>query len=109
VHAAGRDSSSASAVLSFANARPRGYSEKEYDTEDDFEVVQPIEHLRYERGTLRFDSEYVRGRCMKTDITVRPNGCVTLSTRCRGEAALRWLDRLKVKKLLAAVEPAPPN
>ncbi|MCC7384632.1 MAG: hypothetical protein IT384_22480 [Deltaproteobacteria bacterium] len=79
------------AVLSFAGARPRGYSEKEYTAEDDFEVVELIEHLRYERGELRFAADYVKGRCMKTDVTVRPNGRVTLSTRCRGEAALNAL------------------
>jgi hypothetical protein len=40
---------------------------------------------------------------MKTDVTVRPNGSVTLTTRNRGESALRWVDRLKGKKILQLV------
>jgi hypothetical protein len=40
---------------------------------------------------------------MKTDINVRSDGTVTLSTWGRGEAALRWLDRLKGKKLMELV------
>jgi hypothetical protein len=41
---------------------------------------------------------------VKTDVEVRPNGTVELATRGRGKAALRWLDRLKGKKLLEVIE-----
>ena len=40
---------------------------------------------------------------MKTDVTIRADGTVTLTTWGRGKAALRWLDRLKGKKLMEAV------
>ncbi len=88
------------AVLSFADARPRGVSGIDYQEEDEFTVADLLEHLRYERGELRFAADYVRGRCMKTDITVMPDGRVRLETRGRGETALRWLDRLKGKKTI---------
>lgn len=92
------------ATLSFADARPRGYSEKEYDVASEFTVTDFFECLRYERGELHFSADYVHGRCVKTEVLVRPSGKVTLSTRCRGEAAVRWVDTLKGKKMLHAVE-----
>jgi hypothetical protein len=91
------------AVLSFHDARPRGVSDMHYEDKDEFTVADFIENLRYERGELRFTSDYLRGRCMKTDVTVRPNGSVTLTTRNRGESALRWVDRLKGKNFLQVV------
>lgn len=91
------------AVLSFHGARPRGVSDMHYEDEDEFTVADFMQNLRYERGELRFTSDYLRGRCMKTDVTVRPNGSVTLTTRNRGESALRWVDRLKGKKVLQVV------
>lgn len=92
------------ATLSFADARPRGCSENEYDPDSEFTIADLFECLRYENGGLRFAADYVRGRCMKTDVIVRSSGRVTLSTRCRGQAALRWADRLKGKKMLEAVK-----
>jgi hypothetical protein len=71
------------AVLSFADARPRGVSDMHFADGDEFTVADLLAHLRYQRGELHFDADYVRGRCMKTDVTVRPNGHVTLATRCR--------------------------
>jgi hypothetical protein len=83
------------ALLSFAEATPAGASEKDFVADDQFTVADLLEHLRYERGELRFSADYLRGRRLKTDITVRPDGCVTLRTRCRGEAAKRWVEKLK--------------
>ena len=40
---------------------------------------------------------------MKTWIVVHPDGKVLLETVGRGKAALRWLDRLKGKKLMSVV------
>jgi hypothetical protein len=57
----------------------------------------------FEISGLRFYADYIRGRSMKTDITVRSDGTVRLTTWGRGEAALRWLDRLKGKKLMELV------
>lgn len=92
------------AVLSFADARPRGASEVDFVAEDEFTVADLFDCLHYERGELRFSADYVRGRCMKMDITVRPDGRIALATRQRGEAALRWVDRLKGKKMMKLME-----
>jgi len=63
-----------------------------------------IDELEYQPGELRFSADYIRGRCMKTDVTVRPDGTATLHTRCRGEAATRWVARLKGKKVMEVLE-----
>jgi hypothetical protein len=91
------------AVFSFADARPRGLSEQDFVDADEFTVSDLFECLRFVNGELRFTSDYLRGRCMKTDITVRKGGRLILSTRNRGKTALRWLDRLQGKKMLALV------
>lgn len=91
------------AALSFADARPRGISENYYVEDDELTVADLFDCLRFIRGELHFQSDYIRGRSMKTNITVRQNGTVTLTTWGRGEAALRWLDRLKGKKHIQVV------
>ena len=96
------------AVLSFRDARPQGHSGLGYIAEDSLSVADFLEGLRYERGRLRFSGDYIRGRRVKTDIELRPDGTVELETRGRGKAALRWLDRLQGKKLMTAVSGEPP-
>jgi hypothetical protein len=91
------------AVLSFADARPRGLSEREYVKDDGFNVADLFECLSFVRGELHFTADYIRGRCLKTDIVIEPDGTVTLTTWGRGEVALRWLDKLRGKKLLQLV------
>ncbi len=91
------------AVLSFADARPRGASEIDFVSKDELTLADFIEGLSFGAGGLRFYADYIRGRSIKTDITVRSDGTVTLTTWGRGEAALRWLDRLKGKKLMELV------
>lgn len=91
------------AALSFADARPRGLSEADYVDEDEFSVADLFNGLLFSRGELHFHADYVRGRCMKTDITVRPDGTVTLSTWGRGQSAPRWLDRIRGKRLMRVV------
>ncbi len=92
------------AVLSFHDARPRGVSGVDFEENDEFSVADLHDCLRYERGELRFRGDYIRGRSMKTDITVRPDGRATLETRNRGEAVTRWVQRLKGKKVLEVVQ-----
>jgi hypothetical protein len=91
------------AVLSFADARPRGYSAIDFVENDEFGVDDFLRCLSFCRGELHFAADYIRGRSMKTDITVKPDGGVTLTTRGRGEAATRWLDRLQGKKFIQPV------
>lgn len=94
-------------LLSFADARPRGYSEQHFISTDEWTAADMLRHLRFERGELAFYADYVRGRCMKTDVRVRSDGTFTLTTTNRGEAATRWIARLQGKKLLEVVRVAP--
>lgn len=96
-------------LLSFVDARPRGASEMDFISTDDWSAADLLRHFRFERGELRFSADYVRGRCMKTDVDVRADGTFTLTTTNRGEAATRWIARLQGKKILAAVESNSPG
>jgi len=90
-------------VLSFAEARPRNVSSVDYHEKDEFTVADFIEGLRFVRGELHFDADYIRGRRIKTRIAVRANGTVRLETTGRGKAVLRWLESLQGKTPLQLV------
>lgn len=92
------------ASLSFDDARPRGYSGEDFESEDSFTVSDFFEGLSYKNGELHLSVDYVRGRYIKTDITIRPDGTATLETWGRGQTALHWLDKLQGKKTLALVQ-----
>ena len=91
------------ASLSFNDAKPRGYSEADFMPKDEFTVNDFFECLTYRLDGLHLRADYIRGRSVKTDITVRPDGTVTLETWGRGQTALRWLDRLQGKKIMGLV------
>lgn len=97
------------AVMSFAEATPRGHSDIDYLDNDRFRVADLFDCLRFVRGELRFSADYIRGRCLKTDIAIRPDGTAVLETRGRGENALRWLDKLQGKQILRLVDSNPIN
>jgi hypothetical protein len=90
-------------VLSFEEARPRNQSSIDYQEKDEFSVADFMEGLRFVRGELHFEADYIRGRRLKTRIAVRANGTVRLETTGRGKAVLRWLERMQGKKLLHLV------
>jgi hypothetical protein len=90
-------------VLSFADARPRESSIIEYAEKDEFRVGDLIQCLRWEGGALKFSADYIRGRRMKTEMVLRPDGSGRLTTAGRGKAPLLWLERLKGKKRLQIV------
>jgi hypothetical protein len=94
------------AVLSFHDARPRGISEIDYRPNDEFTVADFVDCLSYKHGELRLQTDYIRGRSMKTGVAIRQHGSVTLTTWGRGQSALRWLDQLQGKTRIAPV-PAP--
>ena len=75
-------------VLSFADARPRGLSEIEYVESDDFRVLDLLAGLKFQNGELHLDTDYLRGRRLKTRVVVRSDGTGTLETIGRGKAAL---------------------
>jgi hypothetical protein len=78
-------------------------SEQDYQVKDEFSVADFFECLSYGERGLHLHADYIRGRCMRTDVTIRPDGTVTLTTWGRGQCALRWLDRLQGKKTIAEV------
>ena len=83
-------------VLSFADARPRGASERDYREQDEFGLDDFVDCLSHTvGGHLRFDADYVRGRRMKTRIDVPPAGPVVIDTQGRGKSAEHWLARLR--------------
>lgn len=90
-------------VLSFAEAKPRNASVADYSEKDEFRLADFMERLRFVRGELHFDADYIRGRRIKTRVAVRANGTVRLETTGRGKAALRWLEQMRGKKLLRVV------
>ncbi len=60
-------------------------------------------HIRFERGAIVVDTDYVRGRMMKTTVSIQPGGALVVCTRNRHEMAARWLRALKGKKHLQLV------
>jgi hypothetical protein len=62
-----------------------------------------VRTLRFVRGTLEVDFDFLRGRCIETRVTVSSNGSAELETVNRGEAAMRWVDRMRAKTLLWAL------
>jgi len=82
------------AQLSFADARARGASVNDFRHNDMLDLDDFVGGLRFDRGALRFEADYLRGRRMKTDIRVYPDGRVTLETRGRGKAPSLWIERL---------------
>jgi len=91
-------------LLSFADARPRGFSEADFDPDDEFGLADLVAALGFRNGELRLDTDYVRGRRMKTRAVVRADGTGLIETRGRGKAALNWLNRLKGDKPVRAVK-----
>jgi len=94
------------ATLSFDDAKPDGFLDQEFRPNDKFTGHDFLERLTFGGNGLTFKADYIRGRCMKTDVTIRPDGTVTLSTWGLGKSALRWLDTLQGKKLMAVVSSA---
>jgi hypothetical protein len=91
------------AALSFHDARPRGISELDFQPKDEFTVADFFDCLSFGETGLHLQTDYVRGRSMKTNVTIRPGGTVTLTTWGRGQSALRWLDQLQGKKRISEV------
>jgi hypothetical protein len=85
-------------MLSFQDARSRGYSAEEFDPDDYLTLDQFLEHLRYGRGgRLTWRGDYINGRRMKTDLEVRPDGSFSVDAHSRGHAPLKWIEILRGK------------
>ena len=95
------------AALSFHDARPRGMSELDFEAEDVLTVADFMDALSFSHNGLSVQTDYVRGRSMKTEVTIRPEGTVRLTTWGRGKSALHWLNRLQGKKRVQVVPTIP--
>ena len=84
-------------------ARPHGNSHVDYVEKDEWTLEDLCRHLRFWKGALRLDTDYVRGRMMKTYVRVWPTGVVEIETINRHQMATRWAEALKGKKHLHLV------
>jgi hypothetical protein len=91
-------------MLSFSDAKPRGFSDIDFDKDDDWEIGYFVHGLEFKFGKLKFSADYVAGRLMKTNISFEAGGKVKISTRNRGRSAERWLTNLQGKKHLKEVK-----
>ncbi len=91
------------AALSFADARPRGLSEPDYQEGDEWLIADTLRRIQLQQGRLVFDSDYIRGRMMKTRLTVGTDGSLVIETRNRYQMTRRWLDILKGKRQIRLV------
>jgi hypothetical protein len=91
------------ALMSFTYAAPRGYSFNDFIPDEEYNLGYFLEGLRFERGVLSHEADYVSGRCVKTDIAYEPGGKVTIATRNRGRGGDRWLMHLQGKKHIQSV------
>jgi len=94
-------------ALSFHDARPRGMSELDFEADDTLTVADFMHALSFSHDGLSVQTDYLRGRSMKTEVTIRPDGTVRLTTWGRGKSALHWLDRLQGKKRVQVVPTDP--
>jgi len=93
------------ALMSFTYAAPRGYSFNDFIPDEEYNLGYFVEGLRFEHGVLSHESDYVSGRCVKTDITYEVGGKVSIVTRNRGRGADRWMMHLQGKKHIQEVKP----
>ena len=91
-------------LMSFTYAAPRGYSEKEFIPDEEWNLGYFIQGLAFENGKLLFSSDYVSGRMMKTEIIYESDGKVTLTAINRGKSADRWMTHLQGKRHLSVVK-----
>ena len=84
-------------LMSFTFSAPRGISENYFTPDEEWNLEYFVQGLAFEDKCLRFSSDYISGRLMKTDIVFEPGGRVALTTRNRGKGAERWLHHLEGK------------
>jgi len=92
------------AMMSFADAAPRGISENYFIPDEDWSLGYFVDGLEYKYGSICYSADYLSGRMMKTDVIFDKDGKVTLTTRNRGKSADKWLTFLRGKKHLQKVK-----
>jgi hypothetical protein len=58
---------------------------------DGWTPVDFLSHLRLEDGALKVSLDRIRGRKVCTDVSLSPDGELSILTRDRGQSATRWL------------------
>lgn len=91
-------------LMSFSFAAPRGISEMHFIPDEDWNLGYFVNGLEYRWKKIRFTSDYISGRLMKTNIDFESGGKVKITTRNRGKGAERWLTHLQGKKHINAVK-----
>lgn len=84
-------------ALSFHDARPGGTANIGYQKTDEWTIRDFLQNLSFACGKLQFHAGYVRGRLMKTEISVSSDGLMVIETRNRGRSASRWVTSLRGK------------
>ena len=92
------------AMMSFADAAPRGFSENYFIPYEDWSLGCFVNGLEYKHGSICYSADYLSGRMMKTDVIFYKDGTVTLTTRNRGKSADKWLTLLQGKKHLQKID-----
>jgi hypothetical protein len=90
-------------LMSFTYAAPRGYSEKLFIPDEEWNLEYFLQGLEFNDGRLKYSGDYISGRHMKTTIIYEPGGQITLDTRNRGKGAERWMLHLQGKKHIQAL------
>jgi len=91
-------------MLSFLEAGPAGSSEIHFREEDGWYAEDVLRALRYESGELRVDTDYVRGRRMKTTVSITPDGTFLVEAHDRMDGAERWIGRLQGERQATIVQ-----
>ncbi len=91
-------------LMSFTYAAPRGYSEIQFEPDEEWDIEYFLQGLEFEHGKLKYSGDYVSGRHIKTTIIFEPDGRVILDTRNRGRGADRWMIHLQGKKHIQKVQ-----
>jgi hypothetical protein len=81
-------------MLSFADAD----ADLDFAERDRWRTGDMLRCLSFEQGRLRFHADEVRGRCMRTTVEIDPEGKILIETAGRGEAALRWISKLRARE-----------
>lgn len=92
-------------LLSFLDGRPRGASELFYEEKDVFTAADMLRHVSFRNGSLHMYLDYLRGRMLKTDVTIHADGRVLIQTVNRDLGPDRWLRRLQGQTHLRLVPP----
>ncbi len=90
-------------TLSFDDAKPRNVSEIDYNDNDYFSISDLVACLSFSDSKLVFYCDYLRGRLVKTHISIESNGKVVVKTTFRGNALSIWLQKLQGKNILKSV------